>query len=916
MYDNLSQLFVALLVIGYFVVFIALTWWALGPRLRRALKSLAALASARPQRTARSWVVQSRGRELKSSTTARNRILPLLFALIVGGRSGFAQTANPSGLQSGGASLEGVVTVNGQGTPEPIPGVRVTLTAASMGSHALSTTTDSEGRYQFTELGSGVYTIEVSLDGFKPFTETVAVKQAEVYVENVTLELEKLVQKVEVRDKAEVVSTQTADTTATISSRQLTTLPLADQKFDAALPLVPGVVRTRDGKLNFKGVPENQGMLLVDSAQTVDPVSGSFSIPIPFDAIQTLSVYKTPYSSEYGDFSGGLTVIETKPPSGTWHYGLMDFIPGFRGKAGHVVGISDDSPRLFFGGPVIKNKLNFSEAFTYDVRKSPVRGLAWPYNETKRQGFDTLTSFQAVLSPRHLLSVDVNGFSNRTQFADISALVPQTASSDDGRRGVSIGAADSYQFSSGALLSTIFRYTRFDSNAHGQGPEEMLITPEGWGGNFFNAWTRNSNQFELLPMYRFPVKEGWGRHELKVGADFTHRSYDGTSHSHPIQLLRQNDSLAERIDFQSGGPLTAQDTEVAEFVQDHWTLNDRLALDFGGRLSSQSIGRSAAFAPRAGLVYSPGEDRKTVIRTGAGLFYGRVPLLAADFLDNPTRIASFYDETGSLLQSSIALQNAYLVRVPGRGFVPSARNLDTSPRNFTWNFEVDRELWRGLVLRASYLYSQTQDLYVVTPLMAASGPASLLGLVNNGGSHYHELEATLHYRAGERSEFNVSYVRSRARGDLNTLSDVFVPFEQPVIRPDLTGTFAQDVPNRVIGWGAFGLPWNLTFSPVVDVHSGLPYSELDAFQNYVGTPNSQRFPTFFSLDFKLYREFQLHLPLLGNMKNRKLRFGVYSINLTNHSNALDVYNNVTSPYFGHFVGFQHRINGFVIDVVN
>jgi hypothetical protein len=252
--------------------------------------------------------------------------------------------------------------------------------------------------------------------------------------------------------------------------------------------------------------------------------------------------------------------------------------------------------------------------------------------------------------------------------------------------------------------------------------------------------------------------------------------------------------------------------------------------------------------------------------------------------------------------------------------VPTGRNLDSSPRNFTWNFEVDRELRRGLVIRASYLYSQTQDLYVVAPLTATSRSASLLGLANNGSSHYHELEATVHYRAGERTEFNLSYVRSRARGDLNTLSDVYVPFEQPVIRPNITGTLAQDVPNRLISWGAFPLPWNLTLSPVVDVHSGLPYSNVDNFQNYVGAPNNQRFPTFFSLDLKVYHEFRLGaLPLIGRMgrlKNQTLRFGVYSINLTNHSNALDVYNNVTSPYLGHFVGFQHRVDGLVIDIVN
>ena len=859
-----------------------------------------------------------RGGNSLSDLAVRAWILPLLFALIVGRSSGFAQIANSDRPEKSGASIEGVVTVAGQqGQTDTVPGVPLKLTGPLSAPDPVSATTDAEGRYRFTELLPGTYTIEARLDGFKPFAETVVLLPGKAKTENVSLALDKFVQKIEVQDQTEKVSTQSADPTATVSSRQFTTLPLAEQKFNAALPLVPGVVRTKDGKLNFKGAPENQGMLLVDSAQTVDPVTGSFSIPIPIDAIQTMSVYETPYSAEYGGFSGGLTAIETKPPSSSWHYGVMDFIPGFRGKSGHIVGLSDLTPRLFFGGPLIKDKLNFSEAFTYDLNRSPVRGLAWPYNETKLQGFNTYTVFQAVLSPHHLLSVSVNGFSNRRQFADITALIPQTASSDEGQRGVSIGATDSYQFTSGALLSTVFRYTRFDSNAHGQGPEDMLITPDGWGGNAFNIWTRTSNQFELLPVYAFPRKEWWGRHEMKAGVDLSHRSYLGTTHSHPIQLLSQGGSVAERIDFEGGGPLQAQDTEVAEFVQDNWIINDRLALDLGGRLSSQSIGRSAAFAPRAGLVYSPGEDHKTIIRAGAGLFYDRVPLLAADFLDNPTRVVTSFDGSGAPIGPPVIFQNAYVQMSPGGGFAPTTRDLDTSARNLTANFEVDHEVSRSVVARVSYVYSQTQDLDVVAPVTGIPGGASFLGLANTGGSHYHELKTTLHYRPSERSELDVSYVRSAARGDLNTLSEVYVPLAQPVIRPDFTGTFAQDVPNRVIGWGAFPLPWNFTVSPVVDVHSGLPYSEVDALQNYEGTPNDRRFPTFFSLDLKVYREFKVSsLPFMSRFKNRKLRFGVYSINLTNHSNPLEVYNNVTSQYFGHFVGFQHRVNGFVIDVVN
>jgi hypothetical protein len=909
MSDIVSQMFIAFFLIAYSALFIALVGGALSARLGPAVKNGMALALVR--------AIRRRAHSRRSEIVVASLSAILFSALILGVISGFAEEPKAGPLEPAGGSIEGAVTLAGQqGESLPVPGVLVKLASTSLGSESLSTTTASDGRYHFTKLAPGFYTMEASLQGFRTFTWSVSLKQGEAAVKNVSLELDRVVQQVEVRDKGPTVSTQGTDSTAAVSSRQFTTLPLADQKFKAALPLVPGVVRTRDGKLNFKGSVENQGMLLVDSARTVDPVTGSFSIPIPLDAIQTLSVYKTPYSAEYGGFSGGLTTIETKPPSSRWDFGVMDFIPGLRGKAGHIVGISDWTPRLFFGGPILKNKLNFSEAFTYDVRKRPVRGLAWPHNETKGQGFNTLTSFQAILSPQHLLSVDVNGFSNRRQFADINALVPQPASSDDGQRGVTIGAADSYQFSSGALLSTVFRYTRFDDNAHGQGPNDMLITPEGWGGNFFNARTRAANQFEILPMYRFPQKEWLGRHELKLGVDFIHRSYDEGSHSHPIQLLRQDGSLAERIDFQGGGRLNARDTEVAEFIQDHWMLNERFALDFGGRLSSQSIGRSAAFAPRAGIVYSPGENHKTIIRAGAGLFYDRVPLLAANFADNPTRVVSFFDENGVLTGSPVVFENAYLHMAPDRRFIRAGRNLNTSARNFTWNFEVDREVWRSMVLRVSYLHSQIQDLYVVTPVTGAAGAASLLGLANTGGSHYHEFETTLHYRPSERSELNVSYVHSRARGDLNTLSDVFTPFEQPVIRPDVTSSLGSDIPNRLVSWGALPLPWKLTLSPVVDVHSGLPYSKVDSLQNYVDTPNRQRFPAFFSLDLKVYREFKIRMPFVGRMKNQKLRFGVYSINITDHSNPLDVYNSVASPYFGHLVGFQHRRDGFVIDLVN
>jgi hypothetical protein len=341
-------------------------------------------------------------------------------------------------------------------------------------------------------------------------------------------------------------------------------------------------------------------------------------------------------------------------------------------------------------------------------------------------------------------------------------------------------------------------------------------------------------------------------------------------------------------------------------------VNAHLAIDLGGRLTSETVGRGAVFGPRVGLAYSPGKSRKTVFRAGAGLFYDRVSLLEADFVHNPQRTLSFFDETGVLIGTPTPYFNAFL----GNGVGPLASRVRSepasSPRSFVSNIEVDRQLWANTVLRVSYIYSQTRNLFVVNPVANVFGSAGILGLFPTGQANYHEFETTLHFQPVHGADLNVSYIWSRARGDLNTVSSIFLPFEQPVIRPNVFGILPSDVPNRVVSWGVLHLPMSLTVTPVVDVHTGYPYSNVDVLQNYAAVPNGQRFPTFFSLDAQVYRDFQLHLPFKERAKQHKVRVGLYSINLTNHGNFHDVYNNVTSPFFGRFTGFQRRVDGFIL----
>jgi carboxypeptidase family protein/TonB-dependent receptor-like protein len=822
----------------------------------------------------------------------------------------------------GSASIHGTITTKKDGTKDSVVasvgGIAVKLTGEGIGGSGITADTDDTGAYEFKNLKPGNYTISVAPAGFKAVGRPVTLAAGQALVQDFTLELETVSEKVEVHDQTEAIATESVSAPAQeVSERQLAALPTTMQKVKEVLTITPGVIRTLDGKISLRGADENQSLLLVNSARTTDPVTGSFAVPIPPAAVQSFAVYKTPYNASLGGFSGGLTTVDTKPPTDQYHLQFRNVVPFILGKNGQVSGIGEATPGVEFGGPLFTKKVFFSEVFQYEMKKRTVRGLPYPDDISKRQGFNSFTTVEAILSPRQVLTLTVNAFPFRQQHYDINSLVPPGASNDLNQSGVAFGAADKYQFQSGASLSTIAQYMRFDSNAHGQGLEDMLITPDGWAGNYFNRWSRRGKEFELMPSYTFAEKAWKGRHQITVGLEVNHRWFSGTSFSHPVEMLREDGTLSGRVDFDDVALQNISDSTVAEFVHDHWIMNQHWSLDAGARLSSETSGWSAAFAPRLGLSFSPDQDGRTVIRAGAGLFYSVMPLLAGNFAANPTRTVSFFDATGTtLLAPPITYTNVFVGDQNPLEPASLPREPQTTPRNFTWNAEVVHKLRSNVLLRAAYLESHTTYLFEVNPFTGPPGAGSFLGLTNTASSRYHEAEVTGHFSFREHDEVNASYIWSRTRGDLNNLSSVLIPFEQPVIRPNVYGILPNDVPHRFVTWGIFAIPWKMTLSPLVNVQTGQAYSNIDVLQNYVGTPNGQRFAPFFSLDAKVYRDFKV--PFLGSKSGKvhHIRLGFYSTNITNYHNFHDVYNNVTSPNFGQFVGFMDRREGAVIDFVD
>lgn len=845
------------------------------------------------------------------------------------GPPAFAAAPNPS-PQTTTATISGRVSVaSAQGVSNNLGGISITLTGPAPATTSQEQVSDTDGRYEFDRLAPGSYTLSVTLEGFKAWSASVTLTAGQLAVQDVGLQLNLVQENVEVKGEATEIETESVSPTANVTEQQLETLPLKTGKFTEALSVSPSVIKTQEGRLNFNGQAESQGMLLVDTAENVDPVAGSFAIPVPVDAIQSIQVFNTPDSVAYGGFSAGLTRIDIRPPSSAWNYKVTDFIPSFRGKNDHLVGIANMTPRVQVGGPILKDKLNVSQNISYEFRRDPVRGLSWPENETYVYAFDSFTNVQWILSPKHLMSFNLNIFPSTNLYSNIDSFIPQYASVNFRRRGASFGYSDYYQFDSGMVLATVFRFTNFYTAAHGLGSADMTISPVGWSGNYFDTSEHNANQVEVIPSLQLPAKSWLGRHEIRFGFDFLYRTFTGSSVApRPIELFPQECTLpqlqnnqcpqilpVETIAFSGAGRLQGSDTEFSEYAEDHWTVTKSLSVTFGARVSTQTIGLDAAFAPRVGIAYSIADGR-SVLRAGAGLIYSHVPLLAQNFADNQARTISCF--AAPCAGQTYKLQNVF---VPDGSLANPANPQDpgNSPRTFTWNIENETTIRKNVTLRVGYYETHTDDLFLVNPIPPAGGALNgLLVLENTGSAHYRQAQITARYSPSEVAEVNVSYSWSRARGDLNTLSDTFIPFQIPVIRPNLYGVQPSDIPNRLLVWGFVHLPiWGLVFSPVADMHSGYPYSDVDVFQNYAGVPNSLRFPTYFSLDVKLYRDFPLHVPFRQHPKGkgRKIRLGVYSIDVTNRQNPHDVFNNtsVMAPYvLGQYDGLQRRFTGLAI----
>lgn len=773
--------------------------------------------------------------------------------------------------QSG--TIRGKVVADVPDQRKTLSGVAVTLSGERLGEKKLQSVSDLEGQYDFPSLVAGEYLVTVEYSGFKKYEKKLSVQIEATVEHDILLQPVPLTETVTVTDDRTDASKTESTTPSVITNQALRDAPLIDQKFQDALPLLPGVVRGPDGNLNIKGTRPTQSGILVSSLNVTDPVTGAPAIELPLEAVDTVQVHSNPYSPEFGKFTGAVTTIETRSGSNDLRYLITGTLPRPRWRDGKIYGIGAATPRIAVGGPIKKDKLFFFQSVEYRFVRTNVpslEALEEHQRDIQRESFDSFSRLDYVLNNNNRLTGSFSIFPQKFDYFNLNTFNPSDTTANFHQRGWFLAFNEQATFKSGALLQSSFSVKQFDGDIFGNSGAPYQITPDRNFGGWFNRQHRESRRYEWLEVFNFAPR---GSHTFKTGFNFSRTSFEGTDRSTPVRIVRANGITHQLIDFAGAGILERSQNEYSLFVQDKWSANRRFVFDLGLRYDRDGIGNNNNVAPRLGFVVTPTDSDRTVVRGGIGLFYDKIPLNVGSF-----------EQYQSLVVGPHLLSNT----------VPE--DLE-NPYSLAWNLQLDHQLTRRLLLRLGYEERSTRRDFVIEPTDTA------LLLQNNGRSRYRELQAVARFRFQEGRNIFLSYVRSQARGNLNDFNTYFGNLKHAVIRPDEYGKQPFDAPNRLLFWGDFALPKDFVATPVVDWHSGFPFSLLNEEQDFVGPRNEGgRFPRLFTLDLLVTKG--LSIPFRG--KKYKGRAGFTIFNITNHWNPRDVQNNLASGQFGTFFNSPDR----------
>lgn len=574
------------------------------------------------------------------------------------------------------ATIEGTVK-DKQGLG--VAGAQVQVTSAAL---ALDRTvaTESDGSYRVNAVPPGIYEIKVSKEGFRSDVfSNVEVTLNRTLTFDITMQLGSRAETVQVDSAIPLIDTSASSTGSTITPQQIEEMPINGRNYLDLLQLVPGVALNRqadpagDDATPILGERGGNTLYLIDGLPNKDNFNGGPSAQFNQDSILEFQVVTSGYKAEFGHASGGIVNVVTRGGTNDWHGGASVFfrnslfdsndIPGATGGAPFL---NRWDPDLYFGGPILKDKVFFFGSleriqesrdlnFTFNPNL-PASLIAFetPFNKHSLT-YDTRGRFKLDENlGRHRLTEQMN-YTN-THITDYLPLtqainLPDTRENLSGRT-LMLGMNDLWTLGNSANSWIANSYFQYRANPLLQSPSHPQAGIPNTLFNLFDTLTSGDefgdlgqasfgpgyNAFSYYQKYislGSNIAKQFGHHTLKFGWDFQNTKVDGAEPNNFFTQL-----FATINDFNTFGPInsginlitlqggpTPQDNLVrirnnynGLFVQDDWKLTPKLTVNYGLRWDYDSeFPNKTDFSPRIGAAWAI--TSKTVVNASFGTFY-------------------------------------------------------------------------------------------------------------------------------------------------------------------------------------------------------------------------------------------------------------------------------------------------------
>ena len=808
----------------------------------------------------------------------------------------FSLPANINAAPDNPGSIKGVIRAKTGSSDETVvvPNAKLTLTNKNIAGFKLEAVSDDAGNFIFDSVPAGLYTLTVEAANLPTATRDIDLKSGATLVVDVDLTVEVSAQ-VEIRDEEGLGSVSETTTSNIVRAETLKTQPFREDEYQSALPLTPGVVRDANNNSYIKGSRPGNSLYKVNGADVTDPVSGEPVFEIPLEAVANIQIEENPYSAEFGQFTGGVTELQSKGGGDKFKFQIARFFPTLH----NVVSSRIDSfrPRITFSGPIKKDKLYFLQSFEYRFRRDYVPNLPEPLNNTVTERFSSFTQIDYRINGSNQLKFNFALYPQKVRFINLNTFNPAVTTPNVKQRGFLVSLSEQSVFKNNSFLTSAFNFNNSEFDVFGQGTQPLTYVSDINRGNYFADTRRRAGRFQLQETYYFAPFEFSGKHSLKIGLEYDHTNVSSKQTYNPIFFRRLDSTLAQVITFTQPDRRQIDYSEVFAFVQDRYVVNQKLTLDFGLRYDYDGVSKENNLSPRFSFLFTPFKGNRTVIRGGVGIFYDRTLPVAGYYSAQLSSFAGvpFVRQNGVPERSVTTYAANGITPVSSRIYVNQTVGDIQTPRSVRYSVHLDQGITKDLIVRVGYLQRTGRNDLIVQPVIFS--PA--LGanqLSSTGRSRYREFQALATYNNVKYGNWNVSYTNAKAEGDLNTADVVIDQFPALNIRPNQYSLLPFDVKHRFLAYGQVDLPYKIRLAPLFEYRTGFPFSAVNDRLEYVGGRNrAGRFPDFLSLDLTLTKG--VRFPFF---EKYLVRVGASLFNVTNHFNPRDVQNNIFNPNYGTF----------------